>query len=93
MARNPDSGMEMTSDSQSSTFSTMVEPMPLVAIITPTSVPSSPSEVKSEKPTPALPMVPAGIMCATAAAARSIRNSRERPGRPCEGSSSRVSSA
>ena len=47
MGWNPDSGMEMTSDSQSRTLSTMVEPMPLVAIITPTSVPSSPSEVKS----------------------------------------------
>ena len=37
----------MTSDSQSSTFSTTVEPMPLVAIITPTSVPSRPSAVNS----------------------------------------------
>ena len=45
--RNPDTGMEMTSASQSSTFSTTVEPMPLVAIITPTSVPSTPSEVNS----------------------------------------------
>ena len=85
--------MEITRDSQSRTFSTTVEPMPLVAIITPTSVPSRPSEVNSGKPTPALPMVPAGMMCATAAAARSIRNSRDRPGLPSGGSRSRVSSA
>ena len=45
--RKPASGMEMTSASQSSTFSTTVEPMPLVAIITPTSVPSTPSAVNS----------------------------------------------
>ena len=93
MGRNPASGMEMTSDSQSSTLSTTVEPMPLVAIITPTSVPSRPSAVNSVNPTPALPTVPAGIMCATAAAARSIRNSREIPGLPFGGSSSRVSRA
>ena len=45
--RNPATGMEITRASHSSTFSTTVEPMPLVAIITPTSVPSSPSEVNS----------------------------------------------
>ncbi len=45
--RKPASGMEMTSAAHSSTFSTTVEPMPLVAAITPTSVPGTPSEVNS----------------------------------------------
>ncbi len=56
--------------------------MPLVAIITPASVPAIPSAVNSRYPMPALPTVPAGITCATAAAARSIRNSRDSRGWP-----------
>jgi hypothetical protein len=67
--------------------------MPLVAIITPASVPATPSAVNSRYPMPALPTVPAGITCATAAAARSIRNSRDSRGWPADGSSARVSRA
>ncbi len=91
--RKPDSGMEITSAIQSSTLSTTVEPMPLVAIITPTSVPGIPSAVNSWYPIPALPTVPAGMTCATAAADRSMRNSLDRLGRPSGGSRTRFSSA
>ena len=93
MGRNPASGMEMTSDSHSSTFSTMVEPSPLAAIITPASLAEMPSLVNSRNPSAAVPSVPAGMTCATAAADRSMRNSRDRLGLGPGGSSTLVSTA
>jgi hypothetical protein len=40
-------GIDTTSEIQSRTLSTTVDPMPLVAIITPTSVPGTPSAVNN----------------------------------------------
>ena len=86
--------METTRDSQSSTFSTTVEPIPLAAIITVASLPEMPSSVNSLYPSAAVPSVPAGITCATAAADRSMRNSTDKLGLgPLPGSSTLVSTA
>jgi hypothetical protein len=93
MGWNPARGIETTSESQSSTFSTTVEPIPLAAIITVASLPEIPSAVNSRNPSAAVPSVPAGITCATAAADRSMRNSRDRPGLGPGGSSTLVSTA
>ena len=93
MGWNPASGMEMIKEIQRSTFSTTVEPIPLAAIITVASFPEMPSAVNSLNPSAAVPSVPAGMTCATAAADRSIRNSRDRPGLGPGGSSTLVSTA
>ena len=93
MGWNPASGMEMIREIQRSTFSTTVEPIPLAAIITVASFPEMPSAVNSLNPSAAVPSVPAGMTCATAAADRSIRNSRDRPGLGPGGSSTLVSTA
>ena len=81
----------MTSDIHSRTLSTTVDPMPFAAIITPASAPGIPSAVNSRYPIAALPSVPAGMTCATAAAARSMRKSRDRLGLPSGGSRALVS--
>ena len=93
MGWNPASGMETTRESHSSTLSTTVEPMPLAAIITVASLPEMPSLVNSLNPSAAVPSVPAGMTCATAAADRSIRNKVNRPGLGPGGSSTLVSTA
>ena len=85
--------METIREIQRSTFSTTVEPIPLAAIITVASFPEMPSAVNSLNPSAAVPSVPAGMTCATAAADRSIRNSRDRPGLGPGGSSTLVSTA
>jgi len=94
MGLKPASGMETTRESHSSTFSTTVEPIPLAAIITVASLAEIPSVVNSLNPSAAVPSVPAGMTCATAAADRSMRNSTDRLGlgRP-GGSSTLVSTA
>jgi len=83
----------MTSEIHSSTFSTTVEPIPLAAIITVASLPETPSLVNSLNPSAAVPSVPAGMTCATAAADRSSRNSVHRLGLGPGGSSTLVSTA
>ena len=83
----------MISETQSSTFSTTVEPIPLAAIITVASLPEMPSVVNSLNPSAAVPSVPAGMTCATAAADRSMRNSTDRLGLGPGGSSTLVSTA
>jgi hypothetical protein len=93
MGRNPASGMEMIRESHSRTFSTTVEPIPLAAIITVASLPEMPSLVNSLNPSAAVPSVPAGMTCATAAADRSMRNSTDRLGLGPGGSSTLVSTA
>ena len=93
MGWNPASGMEMIRDTHSRTLSTTVEPIPLAAIITVASLPDMPSVVNSLYPRAAVPRVPAGITCATAAADRSMRNSTDRVGLGPGGSSTLVSTA
>ena len=93
MGWNPASAIEITRDTHNSTFSTTVEPMPLAAIITPASLPEMPSSVNSLNPSAAVPSVPAGMTCATAAADRSILNSTDRLGLGPGGSSTLVSTA
>jgi hypothetical protein len=83
----------MIRESHSRTFSTTVEPIPLAAIITVASLPEMPSLVNSLNPSAAVPSVPAGITCATAAADRSMRNSTDRLGLGPGGSSTLVSTA
>ena len=83
----------MTSEIHSSTFSTTVEPMPLAAIITVASFPEIPSLVNSLNPSAAVPSVPAGMTCATAAADRSMRNSVHKLGLGPGGSNTLVSTA
>ena len=93
MGWNPASGIEMIREIHSRTFSTTVEPIPLAAIITVASLPEMPSLVNSLNPSAAVPSVPAGMTCATAAADRSMRKSIDRLGLGPGGSSTLVSTA
>jgi hypothetical protein len=93
MGWNPASGIEMIREIHSRTFSTTVEPIPLAAIITVASLPVMPSFVNSLNPSAAVPSVPAGMTCATAAADRSMRKRMDRLGLGPGGSSTLVSTA